>query len=374
MGSKLTWTVKRQAIIIGSFLGVVALLLFFLLTVVFVSEPEEAPVDLGQELQKPMVLWNVAFPVSEDFHGAVGRFVNVESGYHANKANYRLTFYDQSGEVIGTRDGETFFDAGESFYIFERNLRFSETPEWTGLTWESIDWEEGRRAGAREGYDFSISNVKMERDLSTPRLEGRVVNTGAIDIPSVEAVALIRDEYDNVVSASRVVLGLIPYNGDTRLSLSWPERFRFLNSICSPALETRVVLLDNTDDDIGSVSDVMESFESDIDEGFLWSLKLFIDSEEIDTEEILEGIVREAHAIRYRDAPLFVFAFSEEIDRELVAKIEGALETYDFVKTLQMNRDNFGYLPSDLSKLYNIFDANCAQEPERIEVHGRIVD
>lgn len=372
MSSGWTWASKRQAIIIGSFLTIVFLIGSFVLIAVFKSDRvDESEIWVGP--REPLVFWSVVFPVSGDLHGAVGHFINVELDHRSPKANYRLTFFDSEGEVMGRRTGETFFDAGESFYIFERDLYFSETPEWTTLTWENINWEEGSRGDVKEGYDFSISNIRLTRELSTPRLEARLVNTGSLDIPSVETVALIMDEYDNVVSASRVLLRSIPFNGDARLSLSWPERFRFLESICSPSLETRVVLLDHTGEDASSVTNVMSRFESDIDEGFLWSFEFF-NTEEMDSNKILEEAVKEARSIRYRDAPLFVFLYSETTEKSLVSEIEDALGSYEFVESLLLNRDNRGYLPSRLSDLYDIFDARCVQEPDNIRIHGRIVD
>ncbi|MGM0482873.1 MAG: hypothetical protein ACQEP6_03365 [Patescibacteria group bacterium] len=369
MSSNWTWSARRQAIIIGSFMVVVFLIGAVILTRVFLITPEEEP-SPEEGYQEPKVFWSKTFQVSGDLHGAVAHFYNFEGNLRSPKAVYRFTFFNKEGEVIKTREGETFFEPGESFYVFENDLYFEEKPEWTTLSWEEVEWEKEERTLEEKGYSVDVADIELADLGSTPRLEARVVNTGSLHIPSVEAVVLIYDEYENTVSASRATLDPIRFDKEARLSLSWPDKFKFLDNSCSPPLETEVVLLDNQGDDASSIRNELETFEENVDKGFSWSFGFFNTSRR-EAGEIVEAVERRSASMRHRDNPLFVLVYPKE---ENVSEIEDKLDHYDFVEMLPVSHGDGGYLRANLSSLYEILDRNCVHEPEKVRVHSRVLE
>ncbi|MFP4022670.1 MAG: hypothetical protein ACLFTS_02380 [Candidatus Paceibacterota bacterium] len=370
MESTWTWSQKRQAKILLVFSGVVFLVAAILMVRIFLVEPEVEEVKKGQD---PAVVWSNVFSVQGDSYGAVARFVNRESQWLSPEARYRFIFYDEEGEIIKTRAGKTFFKDGESFFAFERDITFEEPPAWTGFMWENIEWQQLEEKEDENDSDYRIKlhSIDLSSDLTRPQLKAVIENTGLLHIPSVEAVVVISDEYDNLVSASRAVTDSISFEGNARLNMSWPEPFTFSESFCDPPLSARVLLLGGDRSDAGDLLDTLKGLEEEIEKGFSWEFDSN-EVENVDDERLIDLINKEEERLASAEDQLLFILFPERAIGKSVADKLSEVRKEDSIKTIPIGRYGGGELGIRVRDIETTIRQNCTREPDGVDIHTRI--
>lgn len=370
MESKWTWSQRRQAVFIIIFSGIVFIVGLFFLISVFFNEPEE-PEEIVV-VEDPVVLWSRVFSVTDTQYGAIAYFVNKEENLSSSRAYYKFSFFDSSGTLIGEKTGRTNIKTDELFFVFETDLYFEERPAWTSFSWGDIEWSEERNNYEEDDYKVDLLNVNLRNDLETPRLDAYIENTGLLSIPSVEVVALMVDEYKNVVTASRGTTAPIPFEGSTSLTLSWPEPFSFSEVFCEPPLRTYAAILNGSERDGEEVAKVFEDFKKEMGEGFSWSLGL--NSLDKETEVTVNSLKSEAEFLKSRGNPLLFIFFPEEDSVEVSNQILNNFESYDFIKTVPFSRDEDGIFVVESEVIEDSLKERCTQNPHEIKVYTRILN
>ncbi len=370
MGSIWSWGQKRQVSYILIFSTIIFIIVAVFLTTKFLIKPPEVVELTGDD---PVVMWSNAFPVGGNIHGAIAQFVNTEAGMGSPEAYYKFSFFDNRGRLISEKRGRTFFRAGESFFVFERELDFDETPAWTSFSWEKIRWTEKGRPYDKEDYNVEFSDINLRSDIPTPRLEARIENKGLLEIPSVEVVALIIDEYENTVTASRGVTSEIPFRGGLPLTLSWPGPFAFSKNVCDPPLSAHVAVLNGNEENEFDMNEILTDFEKEMEEGFSWTLSSNKMGEN-ETGVTAISLRSEARFLNSRENPIILVLFPEYESRIVSLRILSGLEEYDFVKPIGLREHEEGGLQIDKSEIESILNRNCIQAPRDIRLYTRILN
>ncbi len=370
MTSVWTWGQKRQFTFLITVFTIIFIIVAVFLTLNFIVKPPEVIEIRGND---PVVIWSNTFPVGGNLHGAIAHFANTENEMFSARAFYKFSFFDERGRIISEKKGDTSFGAGESFFVFERNLNFENTPAWTSFSWERIDWKEGRKDRDEVDYNVSVPEVNLRSDIPTPRLETRVENIGFLTLPSVEVVALIMDEHENVVTASRGVTVSIPFRESTPLTLSWPGPFTFSKNVCNPPLTIHMALLSGHETNELEVINVLRDFEKEMEEGFSWTLSMN-ELGENESGITANSLRSEARFLSSRENPRIVIVFPEERSRIVSLQILRELEEYDFIETMPVKTDNDGGLNIDIMDVERVLKSICVQKPRDIRIYTRISD
>lgn len=369
MESTWTWSKRRQAVFVLVFSVIVFLLVAFFLTLSYFNKPKKPDQLIVKE---PVVVWSRVFPVTDSQYGAIAYFSNTNKNFSSPKAYYKFSFFDDKGDLIGEKTGRTILKADELFFVFEDDLYFEERPTWTSFSWEEINWNEEKNNHNENDYKVDLLNFNLRSDLETPRLDTYIENTGLLTVPSVEVVALVVDDYENVVTASRGRTTSIPFEANTRLTLSWPGPFSFSKDVCDPPLRTHVAFLNGDEDDSEKVATVFEDFKKDIGEGFSWSFGF--NSLEEENEVTVTALKGEAEFIKSRQNPLFLVMFPEEDSVKVVNEILNNFESYDFIKVVPVSLDEEGLFVIDTEEIKKFLRERCIQEPQEIKIYTRILN
>lgn len=366
MSTTWTWSQKRQAYLLLLFSGVVFVSAMVFFTIVFFTKPEVESKYGGQD---PIVMWSKVFPVEDNLYGIIVHFNNTEPAWWSPDAGYRMVFFNEKGEPYSEHRGRIFFEAGESFFVFDTGVVLNDgVPAWTGFYWEDIEWREVKEGERDDVYKLSLSDVGMESDRLSSRLQVVVENTGALEIPKLEAVALVVDEHDNVLAASRSVVGPISFGGKKMITLSWPMSFNLSDKVaCIEPLEVKLLLLGGSSENEEEAKRALIDFNEEVESGFFWSLDSI--SIEDDGEVAVNRIKNEIEDLRGNDNSILIVIHPDDINEELRGFWEGLV----FVRMLPMRYVNSEYVDINREVIKRILDRNCAQESKDVKIYTRVI-
>lgn len=177
------------------------------------------------ELSDPKVRWVRSFEITPGFVHAVAYIEHSYPTAAAQKVNYQFKLYDDKNSIITERVGSTYLGPMGKSAIVETLIpvgnsavattRFSFLPP---IPWEKSDPK------------FSQVVIKTDRSLlesfsGGTRLTVVLDNQSRYSFSSVDAVALLYDERDNVITASKILVPIIPALGKQTIYFTWPTKF-----------------------------------------------------------------------------------------------------------------------------------------------------
>ncbi len=237
----MTWAFKRQIIyvsIVLVFLGLVVLYFAW----PYLNRPpacndgkqngNETGVDCGggcplacfREVDKLSIFWTRSFEVVPGRYNTVAYIENQNQNQVIQSIKYRFRFADENNIYIGQREGETFIPPAGKFAIFEpavnlgnskpvfTTFEFTETPIWINVDNSLV-----------EQLKLNVSNIVFENNDTIPRLTGNIKNTSLFNIPDVKAVAILYDEFGNVLNASSTTIPVLARESETNVSFTWRQ-------------------------------------------------------------------------------------------------------------------------------------------------------
>jgi len=263
------WSAKRKFLYAGIpilFLVVVVGILGFLF---FYENPtcfdgrqngDETGVDCGGKCQlvcsaeaiDPIVRWSRAFRVTGGVYNAVSYVENPNVNSSANKVNYLFTFRDSKNVIIATRSGTVDIPKNKTFAIFEGPIDFGQTsPAKTEFYFTSdIVWSKD----VSTVPDLSIKNNALSREDVAPRVDAFVENKSLNAVSNVEVVAIVFEDKDRAVGASRTLINRIPALGSTPIVFTWPRPFETGEESCAIPVDV-MLLIDRS----GSMDDISKN-------------------------------------------------------------------------------------------------------------------
>lgn len=231
----LSWRSAQQFKYFSSIAGIVLLVLGAGLLFIFTrpgtcsdgkQNNGELGIDCGgtclrlcsSEVSNVIVHWTRSFPAREGFYDAVAFLENPNFDAGIKKFSYTFKLYDAKNILVGTRGGNTFLNPGDRFLVYENGIKAEggpRTPQRTFLeVEEDLLWE--KAAPLREN-NIIVRETRFEapRDGGLSRVVAVLTNQGTLDLKDIEVVALLSDAEDNVVDASKTVVGSLG-QGETK--------------------------------------------------------------------------------------------------------------------------------------------------------------
>lgn len=163
---------------------------------------------------EPFVLFGepLIFEIDKDASVVFLQIKNSNSGYGAERFDYKLDFYDSRGEKIDSLTNQSFIYAGKIKTIIEAQVKIEASKV------AKIDFSAGNTVW-RSSADFVMPNlqsraVKVEiiKDRDQAKVSGLVLNNNSVKLSQVN-VGVLLNKFGNVsVSASKTVLkDLLPF-------------------------------------------------------------------------------------------------------------------------------------------------------------------
>lgn len=175
---------------------------------------KEATLPLSIEWTRPML-------VAPGVASVVAYIINPNILLGAEDTPYIVRLYDDKNLLIAERRGSAIVLPNQSFPIFEGGIPVgSRIPVRAYFEFTSFPvWQK------RISPSFSVENIILTDELSSPRLSASLRNNGLVSVKEIEVVAVSYDNNANAIAASETLVDAIPKGGSAEIVFTWPQPF-----------------------------------------------------------------------------------------------------------------------------------------------------
>jgi len=233
-----SWARRRQTIVLGS---IALIALSFAVGVYFLYSPEptctdgiqnqsELGIDCGgpctpvceSETSPLVVEWVRVFPVSSGLYDVVARVTNPNETIGTPSFHYTFELFDSENLSITRKEGTTFANPNESFYIFESLISAgARVPARAVLT---INTTHAWSRYSDTVPKLSIVN-KQYTDDPAPHATATLINNTLVTWTDIRALVVLFDEEGIAYGASATLVKTLAKDGQEPLSFTWPSSF-----------------------------------------------------------------------------------------------------------------------------------------------------
>lgn len=189
----------------------------------------EAGVDCGgscrylcaSQTSLPQILWTRALPSASKRVALVTYLKNQNKTAGVQAAKYKFTVYDSKGKVIAIKEGETQIPANGNIAIFAGPIDIGERKvqstlfEWTTPLYFSSISEKAIIS------NIETVDTKLELSSTTTSLKATLRNTTRLAYSKTPVVAILYDNDDNALLASRTILDELVSEDKAEVFFSW---------------------------------------------------------------------------------------------------------------------------------------------------------
>lgn len=189
----------------------------------------EAGVDCGgsckylcsSQVTLPQILWTRALPSAPKRVALVTYLKNQNKTAGVEIAKYKFTVYDSKGKVIAIKEGDTQIPANGNIAIFSGPIDIGERKvqstlfEWTTPLYFSSISEKAIVS------NIETVDTKLEFSSTTTSLKATLRNTTRLAYSKTPVVAILYDNDDNALLASRTVLDDLASEDKAEIFFSW---------------------------------------------------------------------------------------------------------------------------------------------------------
>jgi Mg-chelatase subunit ChlD len=195
----------------------------------------------SKEVSEPVSRWDPRiFQVSPGIYTALAYFENPNVTGEVLSAPYTFRLYDKDGVLITDRKGVTFIPKGNTFAVFEGNIKTGERiPVRATFDFDNkLSWTKN----LTQDPDISITNKALTKEDTTPRVEATVSNKSLDAVPNIELIAIIFDGSGNAIGASRTFLENLNKGESQNVVFTWPTPFVTKSDVCESPVDIALVL------------------------------------------------------------------------------------------------------------------------------------
>jgi hypothetical protein len=232
------WAVKRQVSYFLIFVIVVLAGLYFVWR--SVTSPtcfdnkqnqNEEGIDCGGpcskkclgEIKEMVVLWSKFFKMPNGKYEVVALVKNPNIILGLRSLKYQFKFYEKNNVKIGSKDGQTFFNPGETFPIIETDIDLGvHAPVSAFITleenpkWERID---------KNRPPLTVSQKQFFNGQPFPRLSAVLENKSLSSISDIDVAAVLYNKDNNAQGVSYTKIDEIKGESSEEAVFTWPQPF-----------------------------------------------------------------------------------------------------------------------------------------------------
>ena len=195
---------------------------------------QESGVDCGgtcakvcrDEVRDIVVWWERPFRVANGVYNVVAFFENQNLQSGIREVNYEFRLYDKNNILVSEpRVGTTFIEANKRSAIFESGMTTGDSEAYNAFFKISSvqNWE---KTNLSFSYTlFSIDEPVLSGQDVAPKLSATVENKTFYTFTDTPVIAILYDENENAIAASRTYIDTLERDGKEKVYFSWPEPF-----------------------------------------------------------------------------------------------------------------------------------------------------
>ena len=171
------------------------------------------------------IAWERSVRTSESTYDAVAYIENNDNESAPRRVKYKATFFDASGSIIDTRDGESLIRAGAGTALYvpsivtEKRIIAQTRFELTEVS--SLE----RVTNQNTVKAVQVIEEPFDNLTGTPRLTIKVENDLFDDVNNIDVVALLYDTEDTLIAVGKTFIEKIPARGTAPAYFTWQTPF-----------------------------------------------------------------------------------------------------------------------------------------------------
>jgi hypothetical protein len=237
----MSWSSRRQGIIIGGIFVALFLLVGVPLFFTFYKTPtcfdgkqnqDEKGVDCGGscpticsfQRPTPVLLWSRISKVVPGVYNALAYVENVNLDVKAPNTPYRFRLYDAQGFVVAERKGKVTIPPHKTIAIFEPSIQTGERAPVRSV-FEFLGDPVWQKAVNTEATAIVVGDKRVVNEDVSPRAEAVVKNLSVLPLSKIELVAIISDINGNAIAFSRTEIERLDKGQSRTAVFTWPEPF-----------------------------------------------------------------------------------------------------------------------------------------------------
>ncbi len=252
-----SWSTKRRFILGGTFVVIAALLAGLIFWKIIYKAPtcsdgykngEETGIDCGgacknlctSDTLNPVVLWSKVFNISGDIYSAVAYIENPNLNSKNLKVTYQFSIFDNNGNLITVKDGETTIPKGKKFAVFETGIVLKGSkPKTTDFKFITFGpWEKD----TTKEPDLTVKYSTLISTTTFPKITGTISNESLQNIPGLELAVFVIDGNENVVAASNTFVDDLLKHSSQDFVFTWPKPFDLGVEACVSPVDISIAL------------------------------------------------------------------------------------------------------------------------------------
>lgn len=238
----MSWASQRRFTILLILGAVVAAFVAILSMTVFYKAPScsdniqnqgETGIDCGgpcpylctEQQRPPTVLFTKAVSSGTGRTDIVASIENANTAAAAKDVPYTVTLYSASRAIIQTVTGTVDLPPSTTVPVFMLGVASGKqavasafltidpnAPRWFTMTTDTR-------------VKPTVSNIVQGGTVDAPRIDAVLTNPTSVDITNVQAIVLVHDAQNEVMTASQTILPVIPAQGQVTATFTWNSAF-----------------------------------------------------------------------------------------------------------------------------------------------------
>ncbi|QQR82127.1 hypothetical protein IPJ70_02455 [Candidatus Campbellbacteria bacterium] len=172
---------------------------------------------------KPIPYWQQEFQVAPGTYTAVALVENPNDALEAVAVPYVFRLRDNRNVLVNERKGTAYLPPHTIVPIFETGIQTQERiPTITDFEFlTSPDWVHSSFIRP----DVEVIDRQMSNEDTAPRLVAHIRNKTLDTFLKLPVVAIVYDDKDNAMHASRTVIEKLSGTSDAEIVFTWPQPF-----------------------------------------------------------------------------------------------------------------------------------------------------
>jgi len=191
------------------------------------NPPKPTPTPNPTANIKIVIAYEKLINVKNNDYDFVAKVTNPSSVYGSGDVEYDLNFYDSTGAVVSTKSGSFYILPGETKYVVETPLRFSQLISSAHLQIKSVDWQKLNSATDQSilFLDRNVGFSLVNQPGVFGKVSGSITNSSNYDFAKADVNIILFDQENNIIAVSRTDIRSFLAKTNRGFEVAWPDAF-----------------------------------------------------------------------------------------------------------------------------------------------------
>lgn len=176
----------------------------------------------------------------------VAKVNNLNTDYGSPDAEYEITFYNVSGNQVSQKRGSFYILPGQTRYILETPLKFSEPISRADMAIKNVDWQQldPLSAGGVPLISKNVSYSQINQTGVFSKVGGSIQNDSFFDLGEVEVLTVLYDKSDSIIAVNRTNIQTFLARTSRGFETTW--YFPFIGQVVRSDVEAHTNVFENS--------------------------------------------------------------------------------------------------------------------------------